>query len=184
MSGPRSNVSPTDILMQFFSLPLDVTALISTTLFTSEYNTGLSIRGNYFWYIHLVEFHFLLKALLKPAAAYEGALSCAISARSGLTVMPQPEDPGVVAYQRLLIDGDSGGYAPVFAELTKRQSFLPPVPLAHPKLNVYMQMALGSGTAPTWTAGRKLTARIGFTTAPLTAQMYEEIAETWGYDTF
>jgi hypothetical protein len=183
MPNVRSNVSPTDILMQFFSLPLDATAVVVTTLLSAEFNTGLSIRGNYFWYIHRVEWHILMKVLITLGAAWQGVYEMALSARSGLATMPQPEDPGVISYRRLYVDGVVGADSAVY-DLSRFDHFLPPVPLATPKLNVYLQGQTGSGVAPTWIAGRKLNCRVGFTTAPLTAQMYDEIAETWSYDTF
>ena len=184
---PRSNVSPTDVYMQFFPIMLDAaTGDNVEDLLSADFNTGLSIRGEYFWLIHKVEWHFLLKAILVGlGAGWHGAFQFALSTRSGLTVMPQPEDPGVVAYMRHIVSGIPSTTDEIwFGPLTFFDTFSPSLPLAAPKLNIYLQGVTGAGTAPDWVAGRKLTARIGFTTAPLTSQMYDEIAETWAYNTY
>jgi len=182
--SPRSNVSPTDIYMQFFNMPLDVTGSLYTTMFSAEYNTGLSIRGEYFWLIHKVEFFWLFKALL-TAAAYQGVLKACVSTRSGLATMPEPEDAGVVSYSRWFLNfGTTGTYDHKADPITERDFFSPPLPLAAPKLSVYLQGENGSGSAFTWVAGRKLNVRLGITTAPLTSTMYDEIAEAWAYDTY
>jgi len=162
---------PTDLYMQYVSIPLDCVVQDINILVEASINTGLSLRGNFAWLIHEVEFLWYLDSW----AANSWFEAC-LTSRIGETVMPQLENPGVIDMHRMRC-----GLASTANDLldqSKVYHHLPPVPFAGPKLSLYLQAGI---TGVNWYAGRKLDCRIGFTTQDIDSKMYLELAETWGY---
>lgn len=158
---------PTDIFLQFAAWTLTWPA-VSTTLVEEPKNTGLSVRGGLMWLVHLVE---LLGAF--SSGATNVTIRAALSIIKGATIMPRPADKGYVAgFSSLSRFTTSGMYEqPLPAVL----SYLPPVPIAAPNLSGYIV----SDTDVPGLDAKELFMRIGYTTEPLDAKGYAEIAETW-----
>lgn len=171
-----AGVTPKDMYMNFWAS--DIPALAASgTLYSVEFPTGLSIRGELAMLIHLVEW------MIYPAASAEvdaGQLvEMGLSTRQGLTAVPAWPDDGCIAEQVWKFESRSGA-AGIFALQNycyERQGFLPPIPVAAPVITLY-GMKTNDG-APAGTPA--VTCRIGFTTIPIDSKLYQEIAETWGW---
>lgn len=160
--------APTDAFMQFKEFKLTAPSDTST-LKEEKVPTGLSVRGQLAYLIHLVQ---VWPHNLSPNFKFWTWALCSVE---GLSAMPQVSDKGVVAKgeQRLVIAG--AAYATHIVG-PMAQSFLPPVPFAAPNLSLYWQ-----GAANHADGSGDYYARIGFTTAPMDSAMVLEVAETWGY---
>lgn len=160
-----------DLFMQFAAVRVLLDGADSSTLVEGKVPTGLSVRGGLIWLIHQVEW-MLPNHLLTQASVELEAAVCTVA---GLAAMPQIHEKGVVAVDiegcLLLTEGMTYFRHPV------KDGFLPPVPLAAPNLSIYAK----SGVDDANVRGEAVIARVGFTTAPLTNDVYAEIAETWGY---
>lgn len=153
--------APTDLYMQWCALEVANSVI---TVQEAYFNTGLSIRGGLMWLIHLVEFyhHGLM------GAAQEGE-EMGVSALRGLgQVIPKPVDKGCIAYSHLEACLAGGIF-----KAPDVHHYLPPLPFAAPNVSLYAQHDSG--------AEHRMFVRIGFTTTPLGAKEYAELAETWAY---
>jgi len=159
-----------DVFMQFKDFRISLDAADSSTLVTVSFDTGLSVRGQLMWLCHLVE-------VWNPVRAFANPVICemALSTRAGLAVFPEIGDPG------LIFKESHAGHVITTGGQTTRDPhqlrFLPPIPLAAPNLSMYAQMDADEAAY----RGVLLTARMGYTTTPLDAGAYVEIAETWGW---
>ena len=161
--------SPTDMYGQFFPMVVETDATDSEVLVEQEYTTGLSVRGQHAWLVHQVEFQQEHIEQSAAAAYYE----IAVSTRPGLVVMPVLEDPGVIALYRLHVHVvTQGGHSRV---LPHAVNLLPPIPIVSPKLSIYARCSWDIAT----NRGKRMEARLLFTTTPMTPDMYAEVAETW-----
>ncbi len=160
--------SATDMFMNWADISVNLDAADSSVLVEAQRNTGLSIRGALLWLIHVVEIYF-------PREGASNELQMAVSTRAGLAVMPLLGDTGVVVKAihavNLTVEGASQYTQPV------QLRYLPPIPIAAPQLSLYAKSAANI----VGLRGDLLEARIGFTTAPLDAAAYTEIAEVWGW---
>lgn len=160
--------NPTDVFMQFAALA-GVWPAVTTVLTEVALKTGLSIRGGLMWLIHRIEF------LTELPRTSDSEVAVSLSVRDGLVALPQLDDPGCLA--ELSVSQyyvTSGGN---ILQLPFAQHFLPPIPLAAPNLSLYF---MSSPDQPTLD-GTKIRCRVGYTTSPLDAKSYAEIAETWAY---
>lgn len=162
--------TPTDVFMQFASWKLTWPS-VTTTLVETKKNTGLSIRGGLMWLVHLIEvFGAFLPAL---ASSTVMQLDMALSTVPDATVIPTAGDKGFVGGVSSCTNmATSGG---VNDGLPLRLSYLPPVPLASPRLSAYI---IGSQDMSPLD-GLDVYVRVGYTTSPLDSRAYAEIAETW-----
>jgi len=161
----------TDLYMNFLNVDVTTDAADASALESSEINTGLSIRGGLAMLVHKIEIFF-------PDELVNGVyLECALSTRKGLTTMPGLNDGGCIAKARRtpILAGAAYG---VLVEYPQTLDFLPPVPLAAPKISLYAAAEADDASY----RSKKIEVRIGFTTQPMESKMYLEIAETWGYD--
>jgi hypothetical protein len=162
--------SPTDIFMQFAAWKMTWPGT-STDLTEVKKQTGLSVRGGLMWLIHLVE----LTGFIKPPVVTDVMVTAALSTIAGAAAAPTPADKGYVA-----------GFTSVSTFLTSGmmqslypwvQHFLPPVPIAAPSLSAYIHSSADNSSLD----GKDVHIRAGYTTTPLDAKAYAEIAETWSY---
>ena len=162
--------APRDLFMNFAGIPAVTHATDSSVVQETQIHTGLSIRGALIWLVHLVE------VAIHEFTANINNVTIAVCTRSGLTVMPDVHDNGVLTKVQART---SGVWASGLAQITNpiRNSYLPPVPLAAPQLSVYTQSSIDHADG----RGKDASVRICFTTAPLDAQAYTEIAEAWGW---
>lgn len=162
-------VGSADLYMNFSSFKGALDGTDSTTLVEVIVNTGLHVRASLIWLIHLVEAH-----VVYPTAAVE--IQVAFSTRQKLASIPELGDNGLIALFGQKTVTSAGGFHSL-QEAPQRQAFLPPVPLATPAISMY----LATVTDVAGVRGQPVAARLGFTTAPLDAQAYTEIVETWGW---
>lgn len=161
---------PADMFMQFKDITVLLNGANTSTLEEQEIDTGLSIRGRLVWLIHLIEVSIPLWSFTAPLVLDVGA-----STRVGLAAMPPLGDPGVLFRASLSAHVATEGGMVHTSPMQLR--YLPPFPLAAPKLSVYAQSDADEAAFQ----GKPVSVRLGFTTAPLDAAMYTEIAETWGW---
>lgn len=160
-----------DIFMQFKVLEIDLDATDSTTLVEAEVHTGLSIRGQLLWLIHLVEFFIPMVATV----AFNG-VSAVVSTIQELAVLPDLGDRGTVAWARKEYDL-AGATLGAISDSPQRLAYFPPIPLAAPMLSLYAEGLVDIASM----RGRPVIARLGFTTTHLDAASYQELAEVWGW---
>lgn len=158
-----------DMYMQFKDVSVEYDGSDSSVLVEGQVDTGLSVRGQLIWLVHLVEFFF---------ADDEGASQAQyvrICTRRGLVVLPDIGDNGVIsgAERQLVVITSGTG----FTMQPLVNHYLPPIPLASPQLSIYAETRTNEVTL----RGDTVEARLGFTTAPLDSAAYTEIAETWGW---
>lgn len=166
---PRKNEAPADMFMNFAGVASRSHPTSGDTLQETVFQTGLSVRGQLIWLIHLVEFY---TALL---TANNSGWDVALSTRQGLPTMPQLNDHGLIARIRYRYGGAIA--AGMFVQPDpQRQSFLPPLPISAAALSVYIQGFADHADSD----DQDMPLRIGFTTAPVDAGTYVEIAELWG----
>lgn len=160
-----------DLYMNFKSASLTLNASNSTTLEEEEIETRMSIRGEFCWLIHLIEWFFpapVNSTPLRPRAA--------LSSQSGLSTFPSLADKGLIALVENYGDvlGTDGGGS---VNLPMRTTYLPPIPYANPDAYLYANSVVDSAqlrSAP-------VAVRIGFTTEDLDNLMYAEIQEVWAW---
>lgn len=162
------SIMPKDAFMNFAVLHADTDASASDTLVEAVLNTGLSIRGMLIWLIHLVEVHV-------PMAEIDMEFQYCLSTRQGLASMPDLIDDGVISRGGLQTKLTTSGLA--ILEKPHAMHYLPPIPIATPQVSLYVRAAPDDASA----RNKPCDMRIGFTTAPLDAAAYTEIAETWGW---
>jgi hypothetical protein len=162
--------APKDLYMQFADVSVEFDSSDSSTLVTDKVNTGLSIRGQLIWLIHQIEVLF---------STQEGGASnqqrIAISTREGLTSLPNLGDAGVIAKLEKQFLLATSGISLIHQPHTAK--YLPPIPIASPAIHLYAETKNDSANF----RGELIEARFCFTTAPLDAKTYTEIAETWGW---
>lgn len=164
----KSQANPTDVFMQFAAIG-GVWPGVTTVLTEVALKTGLSIRGGLMWLLHQIEF-----ATSQPAAN-ASIMSMALSVRDGLVTMPTIEDPGCLAELTMMrLVTTTGATTWAFPHV---QHFLPPIPLAAPNLSLYFRTTTDDSGLDT----NRASVRLGYTTTPLDAKAYAEIAETWAY---
>ena len=157
-----------DLYLNFKDITLLLDGSDSSTVVTQPVPSGLSIRGALIWLVHLVE-------CSVPQTNVSFTAKVALSTVSELLAVPNIGDRGCLfrfdwgAY--LATEGMHGFFYPL------QLRYFPPVPIAAPELTLYA--ATGADVASL--QGKPLQMRLGFTTAPLDAAAYTEIAETWGY---
>lgn len=159
-----------DVFMQFKDFRINLDAADSSALVEVTVDTGLSVRGQLMWLCHLIE-------AWNPIRAFANPVICemALSTRVGLAVFPEIGDAGLV------FKASHAGHVITTGGQTTRDphqlQYLPPIPLAAPRLSIYAQMDADEAAY----RGVLLAARMGYTTTPLDAGAYVEIAETWGW---
>lgn len=164
----------TDLYMQFKDVSVALDAANPNDIVEGEVKTGMSIRGGLVWLIHGIEFFFPQE---QNALAAHSILVMALSTAKGKAVMPTLAEHGTIAKARRSYAIATTGIGITHAPFT--MNFLPPIPLASPSIFVYAKEA--SGTNHAELRGEVVEARLLFTTVPMEAALYTEIAETWGY---
>jgi len=162
--------APKDLYMQFADVSVDYDSSDSSTLVDAKVDTGLSIRGQLIWLIHLIEIMFS-----SDDAAQTTHQQVAISTREGLAAMPDLGEAGVLVKAEKQFFFVTSGLALMHQPLALH--YLPPIPIAAPSLHVYAQTTIDNS----YLRGDTVEIRFGFTTAPLDSKAYTEIAETWGW---
>jgi len=159
-----------DVFLNFVDVSKALDAADSSTLVEGEVNTGLSIRGQLIWIVHCIEVFF---ADTSVASSIQELALCTVQ---GLASMPSLGDKGVICKvkERLMYAGAAFSHA---IQRPQVLHYLPPIPLAAPTISLYAKTAADEAVL----RGEIIQARIGFTTAPLDAAAYTEIAETWGW---
>ena len=167
----RRGARPKDIYGQFALVRAFVHGSDTTETVTGKLNTGLSIRHGIIWLIHMVEF--FTQELHQINA--DNDLSWVLSTVPEEPVIPELTDKGVIAKSQLewtVLTSGGGAF-----ELPAVRSFLPPIPIAAPSLNVYFKTA--DNSSPLY--GALVEARIMYTTQEVDdPALYTEIAEVWG----
>lgn len=158
---------PTDAFMNFKDVTVDLDAADSSALVSNDENTGLSVRGALIWILHLVQVWLPYKQ-----SAVSSELTYALSTVSGLTSMPSLGDRGLITKMHIAFFG--AGTLMISPQV---QHYLPPIPLAAPQITAYAQTDVNDVPY----RGLEIEARLGFTTAPLDAASYTELAEVWGW---
>lgn len=158
-----------DLYMQF----LDVSVLLDgsdiRTLVSGKVDTGLSIRGELAFLIHKIE------VLFATGQDTGGLQTVSLCTLGSLAAMPDLGGQGVLCKAERGLAWATSGITQITGPTALH--YLPPLPLAAPEIHVYAQ----GDTDISALRGQKIEARLGFTTIPLDAAMYTEIAETWGW---
>lgn len=157
---------PKDLFMQFGSISGNLDAVDSSVLVDVTVDTGLSIRGEFIWLLHKIEFEL-------DASKANIVHRIALSSIAGLVAMPNVADRGTIARcivsTRLEVSGLGVIVSPFVFD------FMPPIPLAAPQLTAY---AAGSAD-DAGSQGKSFNVRWGYTTLPISRDVYLEIAEVW-----
>lgn len=161
-----------DLFLNFASLMLNIGAP-STVLVTALLNTGMSIRGALGWLVHQIQWWITDDMDSQVPNALWGVLGT----RPALAVMPAPEDDGVIDAAYLVWGFAAPATGAFGAELGRPRAFNPPIPLASPSVTLYGS----SMAADANLQGNKMVVRLGYTTTPMDAALWQEIAETWGW---
>lgn len=163
--------APKDLFMNFFPMTVLLDAANSTVLVELERPTGLHIRGELMFAVHLIE----VGVQIVPVAGANILVDWALSTVPGLAALPVLGDRGLVAWgQRgisLVTEGESNWQLPV------AHRYLPPIPVAASQLSLYAAASADHASLRTL----PLRLRMGFTTTPLDAAAYTEVAETWAW---
>lgn len=160
---------PADVFMQFADL-VGVWPGNTTAVSEVKMQTGLSVRGGLMWLIHKVSL------LMRGHAIGYSQFSAALTTVPELGAVPFYGDKGTIeAWLSALAGAPSAGLAQ--DPFPRSSHFLPPLPLAAPSLSFYFATADDDSYLDTSQIG----VRIGYTTAPLDAKSYAEIAEAWAY---
>lgn len=130
--------------------------------------TGLSIRGQYAWLIHELQFD-----APKPPDGADFYLNACLSVVGGETAMPELDDKGVIEKFTSYGLFTTSGYQ-VKEWCPRKVTWQPPVIIASPQLSMYVQ-----GTNDAALNSKTYRMRIGYTTIPMSQSEYLEIAETW-----
>ena len=165
---PRGKAVQQDLFMQWYPIQL-TTGASSATLVEAEFATGLSIRGEYAWLIHCVEFHFA--NMMTMAADF--AWNMILSTTNELAVFPDINDKGSICAMTTNVIFTTSGAA--FHDQPFTWHSLPPTIIAAPKLSLYWVGSSDQAAAQSKT----FFGRIGYTTVPIDSKMYLEIAETF-----
>jgi len=160
--------APRDLYMQFKDVSGQMAAS-ATTLNEREPAPGMSIRGMLAFLIHKIE-------IWSPdwGTNTRGG-TFALSTISGLAAMPSLSDKGLLCKVKSDVFFVTNGAG--YVESPIQLGYLPPVPLVAPNISMYCI----ADQAHADINGKEIEARICFTTVPLDAAMYTEIAETWGW---
>lgn len=158
-----------DIYMNFFSMTVDSGAA-SNALATKDFNTAAGAAMEMAWRIHMIEWF----PVFIPASTTR--LTIALSTRKGLSSMPNLNDKGTVAKVsfQYLATGTGILTQPV---LPKVLSYLPPLIIASPRLNLYC--IADDNQASMQNVEHEV--RIGFTQVKLTSDVYREVFQTWNF---
>lgn len=160
---------PQDLFTQFWPIVATLNASNSSTLVEKATKTNLSIRGTFIWLIHAIEW---VATFNEPTAIIQRG---ALSKHADLTAIPDLTDPGCLAEFSMV-----GGIATEGAVMNAfpiLQRFLPPFPFAAGNISLYVKTQADSAN---W-RGKSLRARIHYTTIPVEADLYIELAETWAF---
>ena len=156
--------------MNFMDVSATLDSANSSTLVEEEVATGLSIRGGLAFLIHKVE---IIPADIRGTVAEQTLV--ALSTKAGLTTIPELGDSGcILKYEDTFVYASSGVG---FEHGPKHFNYLPPIPLAHPKIVTYVQTIADEASF----RSVKVQIRIGFTTIKVDNKMYTELAEVWGF---
>lgn len=165
--------TPADMFMNWADVSFVLDNADTSTLIEKEIKTGLSIRGQLIWLIHIIEMYWPLGPAM--GAGPGAVLMAALSTRTGLGSFPLAGDDGVITKMewgwKVATTGAGMALIPQVAH------YLPPVPIAAPTISIYGKTNADSSPI----RNKTIEARIGFTTAPLDAAAYTEIAEAWGW---
>lgn len=163
------NTTPSDLYMNFLDASVTLGA-DSSVLAQSEVSTGLSIRGQLAFLIHLVQF--------QPVAIGQGVtadLACCVSTRADLTTMPDLGANGTIDKWFMDLDHAALGTDRMIGPWN--HNFLPPIPVAAPKIVTYAKASVNNAVFQ----NKKINVRIGYTTVKIDSKLYTELAETWGF---
>jgi len=158
-----------DLYMQWYPITGAFDATDSSDLAESEITTGLSIRGNYAWLVHRVELY-LVKLQLISA---DNNWRICLSTETGATTMPDINDAGTICRFGLFNALTTSGEVIIWQPFT--WTSFPPTIIASPKLSLYCEMQTDDANFQ----GAQVVGRIGYTTVPIDAKAYLEIAETF-----
>lgn len=179
----KKEAAPKDMFMQFASLVPTLDAANTSTTVELELPTGMSVRGGLIWLIHQVEVDYsaLDHIIRSTTADLFGMLMVALSTKKALGNVPNIAADGTiirdsVSYVASFEAADTTHHVLV-RDHVKRYHFLPPIPIASPRLTAYIKTA----AAEVELQGLTVPIRVGFTTAPLDSKTYTEIIETWGW---
>jgi hypothetical protein len=165
----KTNVTPKDLFIQYKDISVLTDGADSTTLVSADFDTGLSLRGGIAWLIHMIA----CQAEVLNVTA-EG-VRIALSTLKGKTAMPRLHDKGCIDVFSWVAEFLTSG---MFAlDAVSRHSMMPPLPLAAPNISLYVQTPTDVAAA----RGTFVDIRIGYTTMPLDAPIFQEIAEVWGW---
>lgn len=162
----------TDLFLNYVSIKL-TTGASATTLVEQSLPTGLSVRGQYGWAIHAVEF-MLSQRWVATAAAPTGVVQLGLTTKRGLAAIPSLGDDGTLAVHEEVRTFITSGETAIVRPHVVYMS--PPVIIASPNLSLYWKASFDH--APLRAA--EVIARIAYTTFALDSAAYTEIAETWG----
>lgn len=163
-------MTPQDMYMNFLDASGTHDSANSSTVTSTEVATGLSIRGNLAFLIHLIEILFY-----DTASLAEEAQNIGISTRAGLSSVPELGDQGCIFADKFVKEFNTSGTS--YNVGLKQVRYLPPVPLAAPKIVTYVATDADEVNI----RSQKIHVRIGYTTEKIDSKMYTELAETWGF---
>lgn len=161
-------VTPSDMYMNFLDATVTLDSANSSTLESTEIATGLSIRGGLAFLIHLVE-------IVWPDVQADDHLLAGLSTKSGETSVPSLGDTGCISSFAMNYERVTQGINR--CPQTQQLSYLPPIPLASPKIVAYAATNADDAQA----RSKVVHIRIGFTTVKIDNRLYTELAETWGF---
>lgn len=157
---------PKDLFMQFAAVTVPLDGTDTSVLQESRIDTGLSIRGEFIWLIHLIEMDLTQKDA-------DGSITAVLSSVPNQASLPTIVDRGTVTWMKLGTKFDTEGRSVI--ESPKKAIYLPPIPYASPTLSLYAKTSAHEAGI----IGAVQECRIGYTTLPITKEIYLEIAEVW-----
>lgn len=164
--------TPSDMYMNFLDASVTTDATASTTLASAEVATGLSIRGGLAFLIHKVE---VMWPFL-DFGANPNHIRVMLSTKADQAALPDIGDQGAISGAQMCVDFSASGGLNL-EENPKILNYLPPIPVASPKIVAYVD-CLADDAA--W-RGKEVGVRVGFTTVKIDSKLYTELAETWGF---
>lgn len=158
---------PTDVFMQFTGIDGATHLTDATELMEFILQTGLSVRGQFAWLVHLVE------VICKLPVYHAQYIDWCLSTVQGQAVMPELNDHGCIAKGRMELHMITSGS--VIVPQPQRLQFLPPIPVASSRISLYVYASIDDASI----RGKPVILRLGYTTIALEPKVYLEIAETW-----
>ena len=164
-----------DLFMQWYPLDISTDDTDASDVVRADFVTGLSVRGDYAWIIHKIEF---APQAMNNFGGGDNQWNFSLCTTDGYPIgagedVPNLNQKGVIGKFGFTYSLTTEGAWAMKLPLTWES--LPPTIIAAPKLSLYANCNVDAAAV----RDQQVVMRIGFTTVPMDAAMYLEIAETF-----